>query len=136
MPPAWVAPYIGLPFAPGGRTREGLDCWGLCALVWSEQFGRDLPPYDGPAWVPGLPAGSVEAAATAYARRFSPVPLAEAEEGDGLLLRVLGAPIHAGLIVAPGWMLHIERGCDSVVERFDGPRWARRVVGCYRWRRN
>jgi len=36
-------------------------------------------------------------------------------------------------VVAPGWMLHIEKDCDSVLERFDaGSRWERHLLGFYR----
>lgn len=31
-PPDWVAPYIGLPWKMLGRSREGLDCYGLVRL--------------------------------------------------------------------------------------------------------
>lgn len=37
------------------------------------------------------------------------------------------------VVVAPGWMLHIEKDCDSVLERFDaGSRWERHLLGFYR----
>ena len=45
----------------------------------------------------------------------------------------MGRPIHVGVDVAPGWMLHLEQDCDSVLERFDaGSRWERRLLGFYR----
>ena len=45
QPPAWVEPYVGVPFADLGRTREGCDCWGLVRLILAEQRGLVLPCY-------------------------------------------------------------------------------------------
>ncbi len=54
------------------------------------------------------------------------------QAGDVVLLRLRGLPIHVGLVVARGWMLHVEAKVDSVLERFDGLEWRRRVLGTYR----
>ena len=34
--------YIGIPWVAGGRTRDAIDCWGLCAMVYRDQLGIDL----------------------------------------------------------------------------------------------
>ena len=41
----WPEKYVGVPFVDGGRTIEGLDCWGLVCLIYAEQLGVDLPSY-------------------------------------------------------------------------------------------
>ena len=62
-----------------------------------------------------------------------PVRIGDEHPGDGVLLRVMGRPIHVGVVVARGWMLHIEKNCDSLIERYaGGSRWERRVLGFYR----
>ena len=53
--------------------------------------------------------------------------------GDCVLLRMAGLPFHVGIVVAPGHMLHIEGGLDSVCERYARPQWRQRVVGFWRW---
>ena len=45
----WHVPYLGLRYLLGGRTRAGLDCWGLVCLVYREQRGIELPVFDGKA---------------------------------------------------------------------------------------
>ncbi len=128
--PAWVSRYIGLPFVEHGRTAAGVDCWGVIRLCLSEQFGLELPSY-----VDGY-ASTTEHEVLG---RLIPSQMAPWREvtgheraGDVALLRVRGAPMHVGLVVAPGWMLHIESGIDSMVERYDGVRWAQRLLGIFR----
>ena len=47
MMAAWAANYVGLPFKDGGRTREGLDCYGLVVAIYRDVFAIDLPAYEG-----------------------------------------------------------------------------------------
>ena len=133
MIPPWVSDYIGLPYLTGGRDRAGLDCWGLFALVWAEQLGRSLPDYHGPNWEKGGDHQTLGAAAVGYARAsFREIEMSEAQVGDGILLRVSGAPIHVGMWVAPETMLHIEEGCGAVLERLDSSAWRRRILSVWR----
>jgi cell wall-associated NlpC family hydrolase len=131
MIPAWVGDYVGLPYQEGGRARSGLDCYGLLRLVINERFGGQLPEYEAIVWREDrdLLASLMEE----RVRLWQPVPHRREQAGDGVLLRVMGRPIHVGVVIAPGWMLHVEAGCDSVLERYDtGTRWKRRVLGFYR----
>ena len=44
----WVNEYVGIPYVWGGRSYSGLDCYGLCKLVYAEQYGfDDLPDWLG-----------------------------------------------------------------------------------------
>lgn len=130
--PAWVADYVGLPFLRCGRTREGLDCWGLVSLVLSEQYGISLPDYSGTGWGNGparAVAETIEREAGAYWRE---VPASGAQPGDVLLMTARGLPIHVGVLVAPGWILHAEETADTCLEPLDSPHFRRRIAGFYR----
>ena len=37
--------YIGIPYKLGGRDREGLDCYGLVAMVFREHFDIQVPDW-------------------------------------------------------------------------------------------
>ena len=129
--PAWVETYIGLPFKEHGRTRDGVDCWGLVRLVLADRFDIRLPAY-----VTGY-ASTEDAADIAGLIRGEMGPWVETPEarpGDAVLMRLRAQPCHVGLVVARGWMLHVEDGIDSCLERYDGARWSRRVVGVFRYR--
>jgi cell wall-associated NlpC family hydrolase len=129
--PAWVNAYIGLPFEERGRG-PAYDCWGLVRHVLAGAFGIDVPSYAG-----GYEttrdherlAGLIDAGKADDWTRIEP----GAElPGDVLLLRMSGLPIHVGILVSPGWMLHTRAATGAVIERFEGLAWGRRVLGIYR----
>lgn len=131
--PDWSGMYVGLPFKEGGRDRQGLDCYGLLRLVINERFDGAIPEYEGIAYRQGHDRDLLAALMDERIRLWTPVPMGSERPGDGALLRVMGRPIHVGVVVSSGWMLHIEKDCDSVLERFDaGSRWGRRLLGFYR----
>ena len=125
----WAAHYIGIPFRVLGRTREGVDCWGLVRLVLEEQFGRQVPSFELYASTdPERVAPVIQACEHMFAR----VPSGSEAPGDVVLMRVGRLPVHTGVVVDAGRMLHVQRGIEACVERYDGMAWRDRVVGFYR----
>jgi cell wall-associated NlpC family hydrolase len=49
------------------------------------------------------------------------------------LLRMRGVPMHIGLVVRAGQMLHIADEANSCLEDYRTSVWARRVLGFYRY---
>lgn len=104
---------VGIPYVEGGRDRTGCDCWGLVRL-WYAERGIDLPSYDGPT----IPA---DHEAIAAARRGDG-PWRQVETprvGDLGLWKRPRRELHAGVLVAPGMVLHndsLSRG--SAIQRF------------------
>ena len=43
--PDWCRRFLKIPYLDRGRTRDGVDCYGLVMLVNREQFGRLVPDY-------------------------------------------------------------------------------------------
>lgn len=130
--PAYVANYIGAPYEDEGAPPKSFNCWQLFAHIQRCERGVKLPDYDGPVWAGKAGLADMRAAAEAFADRFRDVNACEAQEGDAILLRLQGAPIHIGLVVAPGWMLHINKGIDACVESYRAPHWTHRITGFYR----
>jgi cell wall-associated NlpC family hydrolase len=60
------------------------------------------------------------------------IPAREARCGDVIVLRMRGEPMHVGMVLGDQQMLHIERGINSVIERYGSLRWKNRVVGFFR----
>lgn len=131
---AWARRYIGIPFKPGGRTRDAWDCYGLCLVVYREVYGVDLPAYP-IDWQSRADWPALTEAITAGIRDWRRVAWREAEIGDAVVLRIAGHPLHVGVIAGtdPLRMLHVEQGINTCLERLDAPMWEKRVSGIYRW---
>lgn len=118
----WADQYVGLPFLRGGRDRTGLDCYGLVRLVLAEQSGVLLDRFDDVIDVGE--AGRVRG----YVQGFQSVDVAEAKPLDMVIVnepvlnagRWVRAPIHIGVIAAPGLLLHINKNTLSRVDRLQG----------------
>lgn len=138
MRPGWVAHYLGIPFAEKGRTRQGVDCYGLVRLIYQEQRSVELPSYtegyvttDDKQEIAALMNQEVSA-------RWKEIPMPTIQLFDCLIFRVLGHPMHVGLALDHPWFIHaIKRQGQSMgkvwVERWDSIAWKHRVVAAVRW---
>lgn len=142
--PAWVEGYIGLPFAERGYDRHGINCWGLYRLVALEQFGVALPTHADRYTDLKLDRRAIAETYLAHVTDWYTVAEKRGEDlfhridpavGDGVLMSVDGRPLHCGMVVKRGVMLHIERGIDSMLEYYDRGAWKHRVMGLYRFAR-
>lgn len=122
--------YIGLPYESRGRGPRAFDCWGLVRLFYQREVGVDLRDLSDGYADAGKDVDGVVATVMRESAQWARVePPAFA---DVVLFRIAGKVRHAGVVVAPGLMLHSLDGHESVLERFDGPKWGRRVEGFYR----
>ena len=134
MRPHDLNEYVGLPFRLGGRTRDGIDCYGLLRLVYSEQLGIELPAYAG-EYVDGTERTEL-AAIVSGGLESDWEPVERPFTGDAVVTRVIGQPTHVGVYIEPDRMLHIRREAGSCIERLGSSAWSRRVEGFFRCRRS
>lgn len=153
----WSTEFVGLPWMERGRTRAGIDCYGLLRLPFEEKKGLSLRSYDGeylstserdeiavllgggtaiPPWVPvndGTDPESLRGALRSKERRaWAERCGALAREFDMIVFQRAGIDAHVGLVVDRGRMLHISETTESRIERFDTDRWLPRFAGLYR----
>jgi cell wall-associated NlpC family hydrolase len=112
----WPAAYVGLPWRDGGRDRDGLDCWGLCILVYRELLGIELPDL---GYAYESARNRAEVADLIAAESGPLVPAPEPESFDFLFLtRHGGRPAHhVGLAAPQGRVLHCADGIGVVCPR-------------------
>lgn len=108
-----LRPYLGLPYRPGGDTRDGLDCYGLLRLVLREQCGLYLDDAE------GVTGGEWRRVDTQHL-------------WDAVLFNIAGQPAHCGIVIGGGAMLHIMEHATSCIESYTGLRWGSRLEGIYR----
>lgn len=147
-PEDWVNDYVGLPWKTLGRDRDGVDCWGLCCLVYAERRGIILPSHDEVGWsVEDRDAKdkgrakrrAIEAVVIDERQKWKqvstkPINSFHAMPYDLLLIEHAGLPVHVGIIVAPGWVLHVMEKMDSVCEQFPSVRHPlTKLEGIYRY---
>jgi|TARA_A100001391_G_scaffold50885_1_gene30943 cell wall-associated NlpC family hydrolase len=126
----WSAQFVGLPYADLGRSRAGVDCWGLAWLVY-DWLGIPLPTYEG-----GYAsteerreiAQLIEGAKSEWTRVEVP------QDFDLVTIRRGLLESHIGIVVAPGRMLHVTSGKPSCLEHYSGGPWAARLTGIWRHR--
>lgn len=129
--PEWVNDYIGVPFEAHGRTKEGLDCWGLVYLVSNKELDLRIPSYTDHY----QSIENYSALSDLISEEMTPWRAVAPETemvGDVVLMRLRNRPIHVGLVIAPGHMIHVEQGTNTCIENYRNSRWAKRVIGIYR----
>lgn len=132
----WSRDYVGLPWQFVGRSRDGVDCWGLLWLIYRDVLGIEIASYaqdtiDAPEreQIASLMAGELVKSpwidvATGHEREF-----------DMAVFKRAGIDSHVGVVVEPGRMLHITHGTESRVERFDQGRWKPKLIALHRHER-
>lgn len=130
------ADLVGLPYAELGRSRAGVDCWGLVRLAFAELAGIDLPSYadgylstDDRAEICGLIVGAKGNGA------WSAVASTEVKPMDVVVFRRGRFDSHVGLVVNPSRHLMVHAGGHgSRAELWTGNLWLPRLVGFWRHR--
>jgi cell wall-associated NlpC family hydrolase len=111
-----VSDLVGIPFVDRGRTLAGVDCWGLCMLVF-HRFGYELPEY---------PIGAFECAQIHQAIMQDRQIWQELKEPQApclVIMRLGGKDFvnHCGIYLGKRLMLHTRSKTGSVIEKIDKP---------------
>lgn len=115
MPPRWTEKYVGIPFRLDGRSRLGCDCFGLCQLIMAEEANISVTRddvYVGSWSNFDLATITKRMGIPPWTNIMGPKDEALTQAFDWVLMRgLIGwtvAPVHVGIISAPGWILHIQ----------------------------
>lgn len=136
---SWWGAYVGLPYLDRGRTRSGVDCWGLVMLVYADH-GLTLPGYGDQtctdlAAVAGAIGGALEddvwRDVAGTPRALDVVLMTGPVKVNGQQRRMT---IHCGVMVDDFRVLHVERQTDSCVLALDHDSISRRVARIVRHR--
>lgn len=141
--PAWANRYIGIEYEDYGRAAAGADCWGLVRMVLAEQAGIAVPSWSTRYETDENPDGLVELIGEQKIagtwRRIAPTderPLDLVELTQPVMAagRWKFLPLHIGIVVIPGWLLHVERATAAVLVDYHRPPMRNSVVAFWRHR--
>lgn len=129
----WSRDYVGLPWKFAGRSRDGVDCWGLLWLVYRNVAGIHVASYERETL--DAPEREQIAALLTSDRAKSPwrsIASGSEQEFDMAVFRRAGIESHVGIVIDRCRMLHILHGGESCIERFDEGRWKPKLIGFHR----
>ena len=110
---------------------KGADCWGLVRLLYSRERGiNNLPDlsrqYNNTRDKINIPS-LVDHERQQWKRVQNP------KEGDVIVLKIGGIPIHVGMMIDSEKFIHVSMGINACVEKVDSIVWGNRVDGYYRY---
>jgi len=126
------SPYIGIPFRSCGRDYSGLDCWGLLCLIYKERLNISLESYIDEYTDAGLYTKIAEVVKY-HEPEWISIEKGSEQLFDVAIFRLRGLPIHLGMVVKPGQMIHVLDKLNTCLERYNTPLWDKRIRGFYRY---
>jgi cell wall-associated NlpC family hydrolase len=122
--------YIGVPYEVRGALPRGADCWSLIYDYAANVLNQQWPEYMYDV------ESNMRQASRHILREMQSLgerwqQVERADEGDLLIFRFAGHPVHCAIAVDKRDMLHTLEGRMSCIESIDG--WRDRLVGIYRW---
>ena len=117
--------FLGLPFIPGGRSLEGVDCFGLAILV-ARQCGVELPDY--------LPSPddlteSRTVLATEYHQLIEQVD--NENQADLVSFEKESGSLHLGIVLPRRRFLHTTTNSGTLISKLHEQPWCRRKPAFY-----
>lgn len=97
--------FVGLPWKTGGRSFDGVDCYGLVWLFFREERGLTLRSYE-EAYCDATDTEHTSSLIYAGIEAWREV---EPEPGAVILMRRGRYPAHVGILVKGRHILHIEQ---------------------------
>jgi len=120
-----IGQYIGIPYKPHGRSKEGLDCYGLAICIFRER-GIELPD-------PCYPDTEISTNKRIMESLESTIPNTKIDKPEPWCIiefNILGEPSHIGIYLGHGEFIHSQQKTGVVIEKLN--RWEKRVKGYYR----
>ncbi len=136
MTPSWVSQYTAAalypgPLKDGGRDPEGWDSYGLVYWCKKTHQGEIIPAYDEGCYQGVSQYRKISKLIRNGLADWQEVAVEKAQLFDAILLRFRNRPLHIGLVIEPGWMLHADHDIDTVYERYDV--WHEQILGVWRY---
>jgi len=128
-----LAGLVGTPFLPRGRTRAGLDCWGLQRLALQIAVGVEVPSYADRYTDTAEDDINARLIRELRDEDWHEVAAGQEQRLDAVLMRgAFRVPSHLGTVLRPGLMLHTYSAGAVRVDYYRRGLFKERIVGFYR----
>ena len=128
----WSNKYLRIPFKDKGRSENGSDCWGLVRIIYQKELNVELPSYleyNNTLDVRKIPSLLKVNSESDWSR----VELGDEQPYDVVVLNLRNNPMHVGVVVEKGFMVHCEKGRETYhTEYTKHADWKNRIYGIFR----
>lgn len=120
---------IGIPFVNHGRSRDGLDCYGLVKEVY-KKVGIDLPEY----YISCHDRNAICSKVTEETQGFPWQKINEPVVPCLIAIR-FNSPVvnHTAVYIGGGKFIHTREKVGVCVDRISNPAWNKVIVGFYKY---
>jgi cell wall-associated NlpC family hydrolase len=126
----FVNEAIMVPFKSKGRDWQGWDCWGMITHLF-KRFDIVIPVESKDyCEMTGEEAMAEIENHSRFLSEWREVFKGDEKPGDVILIRA--DPLHVGVVLDNGLMLHTGRDTGTVVSRYLQSLWSKRIIGFYR----
>lgn len=129
--------YVGIPFKDYGRDpvkNGGVDCYGLVSYILKNEFSINVNLYEDLSYIEDNPQKTADNIIKISQNKteWVDISLDEVKEGDVILMKLQGLPVHLGLALNNIEMIHVFQGANTVIENFRNHKWRHRIWGVKR----
>ena len=131
IPPLWTEKYIGIPFVSGGREIEtGLDCYGLFWIIQNTHYGKKLPMLSG-NYKDACNHLETMSLFLKHQPLLAGIKIDSPSPGCCVIIRYNGYPLHIGVHVGGGYIIHTLEKTGSFLDHADSLNLKNRIEGYY-----
>lgn len=109
---------LSVKYERDARSYEKTDCYGICYLYNRDVLNKKIPEF-----------ANYDKDQNNYTR----VSLGKECPGDIIMFNIKGYPIHVGVIVQKGTMLHIMENSKAAIESYKSAKWEKRIDSIWRY---
>lgn len=132
----WAASYMDIPFTDLGRSRDGCDCYGMILMILKECANVRIPDLTG-MYKDIQDVRTIKKIVdhmSAQESMWTKIERGNETEFDIVVCRIVGLPIHVGIVTRKGWMLHTIDGVGPSEVEYTKGEWKApgKIIGFYR----
>lgn len=132
----WWNKYESAQFKVKGRGPDEFDCWGLVKEIYKNDHPEKiiLPSYIECYETTTLKDDKIKISDTILQeQQIKWCKVDKPQPFDVVVLKIAGFPMHVGIVIRKGVMIHCTQGINVAIEKYTSMRWDNKVMGFYRY---